>query len=248
MTLIKTFLFLFSLSCIISGCNTKIDDFKIDPEEYKFFPLKIGNTWKYKLDSIIYDNKGTIKKTVSNIIIEKITESFMDNEGETNYIIERTVFENGSVNNINMLNAYINNNMAIRNEGNLKFIKLVFPVIKGKSWDGNALFDSQNTIIRIAGEPIKMYELWDYRYSETGKSVAIEGKEYKDVLSIIQTDTENSIEKRYSYEEYAKGIGLIYKKMMILNTQKTDQASVPWELKAEEGFILEQKLLSFESK
>lgn len=110
------------------------------------------------------------------------------------------------------MNAYKNKTKAVRNEGNLKFIKLVFPVIKGKSWDGNALFDAENTIVRIAGEPIKMYELWDYRYNETGISKTLNGIDYKNVVSVIQTDTENSIEKRYSLEEYAKDVGLIYKK------------------------------------
>lgn len=33
--------------------------------------------------------------------------------------------------------------------------------------------------------------------------------------------------------------------MMILNTQKIDLINTPWELKAEEGFILEQQLISF---
>jgi hypothetical protein len=32
--------------------------------------------------------------------------------------------------------------------------------------------------------------------------------------------------------------------MMILNTQKIDDSNTPWELKAEEGFIMEQKLIN----
>ncbi len=52
----------------------------------------------------------------------------------------------------------------------------------------------------------------------------------------------------FSREEivkYAKGTGLIYKNTVILNTQKIDHPNTAWENKAEEGFILTQKLISF---
>jgi hypothetical protein len=239
------FFFTVILIFFFSACQNEIEEFKLNTDDDQYFPLKLGDTWVYKSDSTIFDNKGTIKKTISRIVKEKVIESFVDHEGEINYIIEQNVFDNETLLTTNILNAYRNKTKCVRNEGNLKFIKLVFPVVKGKSWDGNALFDSGNTIVRIAGEPIKMYELWDYRYNETGISKSYNGKEYQNVISIIQTDTENSIEKRYSLEEYARGIGLIYKKMMILNTQKIDLINTPWELKAEEGFILELQLITF---
>ena len=46
------------------------------------------------------------------------------------------------------------------------------------------------------------------------------------------------------FEKYAKDIGLIYKEMWILDTQKSESAA-PWEVKAEEGFILKKSLVSF---
>lgn len=238
-------LFALLLIFFFSACQNEIETFELNTEDDQYFPLKLGDTWVYKSDSTIFDNKGTIKKIISRIIKEKVIESFVDLEGEINFIIEQNIFDNDKLLSTNILNAYKNKTKCVRNEDNLKFIKLVFPVVKGTSWDGNALFDSGNTIVRIAGEPIKMYDLWEYRYNETGISKSFNGHEYTNVISVIQTDTENSIEKRYSLEEYAKGVGLIYKKMMILNTQKIELINTPWELKAEEGFILELQLISF---
>jgi hypothetical protein len=229
-----------------TACQNEIEKYQLSTEDDQYFPLKLGEVRTYKLDSTIFDNKGTIKTKISRIVKENVIESYFDDEGEANFIIEQNIFDSNKLVLTNILNAYKNKTKVVRNEGNLKFIKLVFPVIKDKSWDGNALFDAENTIVRIAGEPIKMYELWDYRYDETGISKTLNGNEYKNVVSVIQTDTENSIEKRYSLEQYAKGVGLIYKKMMILNTQKIDLINTPWELKAEEGFILEQQLISFD--
>lgn len=236
---------LISVLIFFNACQNEIENYQLSTEDDQYFPLKLGEVRTYKIDSTIFDNKGTIKNKISRIAKESIIESYIDDEGEVNFIIEQNIFDNDKLVQTNILNAYKNKTKAVRNEGNLKFIKLVFPVIKGKSWDGNALFDAENTIVRIAGEPIKMYELWDYRYNETGISKTLNGIDYKNVVSVIQTDTENSIEKRYSLEEYAKDVGLIYKKMMILNTQKIDLINTPWELKAEEGFILEQQLISF---
>jgi hypothetical protein len=69
---------------------------------------------------------------------------------------------------------------------------------------------------------------------------------YPSVCTVNQVDLEDKITRRYAEEKYAKGIGLVYKKMIVLNTQKFDSTE-PWELKAEEGFILEQVLLSFQA-
>jgi hypothetical protein len=233
-------------SVLFLGCKNEIEDFNFKNDDIQYYPLKTGNKWVYKVDSTIFDNNGALKIVKSQTVSEKILETYKDSEGVANYIVEQTITGSNDVQTTKLLNIYANNSKLVLNEGNLKFIKIIFPALVGKYWDGNALFNSANTIVRIAGEPIKMYEEWEYRVVDKGGNKTIDGIEYKDVLNIIQTDTDNFIEKRYSAEDYAKGVGMIYKKMMILNTQKVELQTTPWELKAEEGFILEQKLISFE--
>ena len=245
MKFIRTILLLTTIIIISNSCETKIDPYSNDFSGSEYFPLETGNTWIYEVDSIIYDNNGTKIDTFSHIVKEFISGTFEDNNGNTNYIIERY---NKSGNDWNLTDAwaaYINDKQAVRNEDNLIFIKLVFPIKKDITWDGNAYFDSENTIIRIAGEPIKMYEYWSYRYISTGEAEDIGENSYDDVATVEQVNYENSIQKRYSIEKYAKGTGLIYKNMVILNTQKIDHPNTAWENKAEEGFILTQKLISF---
>lgn len=228
----------------LSSCENKIEDYNPANSGSEYFPIEIGNTWTYQVDSIIYDKKGTQIDTVYHIVKETITESFEDNEGQTNFVIER--FNKIGVNwvNTDIWSTLKNDNHAIRNEDNLRFIKLVFPINENKYWDGNAFIDSDNIIIKIAGESIKLYERWSYNYESVNKFEKIGDNNYDNVTTVEQVDTENSINKRYSLEKYAKGIGLVYKKMIILNTQNNDD-TLPWEEKAEEGFILEQTLLSF---
>ena len=239
-------LLLISITIIFyNSCGTKLDPYSNDFSGSEYFPLEIGNTWIYEIDSIVYDNKGTKIDTIKHIVKEFISETFEDNSGNTNYLIERYNKSATGWDISNVWAAYKNNKQAVRKEDNLIFIKMVFPVKKDVDWDGNAYFDSENTIISIAGEPIKMYEYWNYKYISTGTTEDIGANQYNDVATVEQVNYENSIEKRYSIEKYAKGTGLIYKNTVILNTQKIDQPNTPWEDKAEEGFILTQKLISF---
>ena len=70
-----------------------------------------------------------------------------------------------------------------------------------------------------------------------GKAEKIGTKDYADVLTIqAQSDPKILTEKRYSLEKYAKGVGLVYREIRILDTQKLD-ASTAWEKKAQKGFI-----------
>lgn len=242
--------FLISLSSLLLGilifssCGSEIENYNPSNSSTEYFPLEIGNTWIYQVDSIIYDKKGTQIDTVYHIVKETITESFEDSEGITNFVVERfnKIGNNWVISDI--WSALKNGNQAIRNEDNLRFIKLVFPISENKFWDGNAFIDSDNVIVKIAGESIKLYERWSYNYKSVNMFEKIGDNEYDNVTTVEQVDTENSINKRYSLEKYAKGIGLVYKKMIILNTQNNDE-NIPWESKAEEGFILEQTLLSF---
>lgn len=238
----------FSLSLLfitlLISCVENTENYQIDKSDYNFFPLKNGLSLTYQVDSLIYDNNGTIKLSRNIILKRTVIDSFIDNSGIKNYIIDENYTENGKEIKSQFVNVYRTEDMAVENERNLKFIKLIFPITVGKTWEGNKLFDANNTILNIAGEPIKVYENWLYRYSKMLDKYEVNGKEYTDVIEIIQTDTDYKLEKRYSIEYYAKNIGLIYKKMMILNTQKIDETNTPWELKAEEGFIMEQKLIN----
>ena len=229
---------------VFSSCENQIENYNPDREGTKYFPLKTGNTWIYSVDSIIYDRAGTIVDTIHHVVKEIITSSFEDNEGNTNYQIERYTQENKNWIISDIWFAMKNETQAIRNEDNLRFIKMIFPIKDGINWDGNSYIDSENIIVKIAGEPIKMYNHWLYRYIRTDDSETIGNNVYDNVCVIQQVDDENSIQKRYSLEKYVKDIGLVYKEMIILNTQIIDD-DIPWDQKAEQGFILTQTLISF---
>jgi hypothetical protein len=228
------------------ACENTLEDYQPNDQGTDFFPLEVGNTWIYQLDSITYDNNGNKIDTISIQVKETITEQFIDQEGNDVYRVARAWLKNDIWVTSDIWSASIDEKLAYRTEENLRFAKMSFPIVEGNTWDGNAFIDEQ-IIVKIAGEPIRVYQNWgDYSYTNVDQSENIGDIFYPSVCTVNQVDLEDKITRRYAEEKYAKGIGLVYKKMIVLNTQKFDSTE-PWGVKAEEGFILEQVLLSFQA-
>ncbi len=240
------FFLLLSIVFILSIFSCKNEIIQYNPKNHSnfYYPLAVGSVWTYKLDSIIYDNSGTVVDTFQGIVKETIIDSFENSTGNIVYTIERANKEGDSWKVTDIWSTFKTENQVFRTEDNLKFIKMITPVEEKLGWDGNAFIDTENTIVKIAGESIKMFDQWYYRYTNVGIEETIGKNTYDNVAIIQQVDKEDAYSRRYSIEKYAKNIGLVYKKMIILNTNNTSE-SIPWEQKAEEGFILEQKLIRY---
>ena len=89
-------------------------------------------------------------------------------------------------------------------EENVRFVKLVFPIKKSKSWNGNA----QNTNIEM-----------DYKYSFVDQFKTIAGLTFDSTLEVEQQNRLDLIYDNYSVEQYAKNVGLVYKKVILVESQ-----------------------------
>jgi hypothetical protein len=224
---------------------------------YEYFPLDIGNTWIYEADSIIYDPAvSTINiDTIHYFIRETITDTLRDNTGQLLYRIQYSERKKDQAWEPTFVyTSSIETTRAIRVENNLKFIKLVFPISVGEIWEGNAFIDPQ-TIVSVAGEPVQMFKDWTgYTLVQRLDRFSLQNTDYQNVIEVELSDSDNSIELRKAKEYYAENIGLIYQELMILDTQcraccnfdRIECNNKAWTSRAERGFILRKKLLSFE--
>ncbi len=231
---------------MIYSCEKTKEEYDEDKFGYDYFPLEIGKYWIYKVDSTIYDDQGSkIINTISEVK-EEVVERYTDQVGDTIYRIERSwrTGDSTSWKLTDVWTSYENNHQAFRTEENLKFIKFVFPPIKGLSWNGNLYID-ESTVIDVAGESVNMYSGWDnYKIGSLDITETIGKTDYAKVATVLQTDDNNSnaIERRYAIEKYARGVGLVYKEYEILDSQCIT-CSQDWQEKAEKGFILKQTLI-----
>lgn len=236
------------------SCNKReIEDINLD-FGYEYFPLEIGKYWEYAVDSVIYDPalSGTAIDTISSFIREEIKDTFRDNLGELLYRVEKYHRRNDSLpwQVQKALTLSNQDRQAFRTEDNLRFIKMIFPADENKPWNGTAFID-EGFIIPIAGENMEVFKGWESVILSKGQPFTLDDLNFSDVMVVSIADNENLIEYRYGREMYAAGIGLVYRELKVLDTQcqtccngDFEQCEpLPWEEKAEKGFIIRQWLI-----
>ena len=212
----QLFLLLFGLILSVISCK-KDSDLSQNPDlGYNYFPVDSGRWIVYKADSIVHnDFTGTVD-TFRFQIMEVMAGDFKDNEGRVSQRLERYKREN-ETSSWKIKDVWWMTKTATRaeqSEENRRYIKLAFPVKNGQSWDGNAL----NT-----------ETAQHYSYEDVHEPYQINGLSFDSVVTVLQQDQLNIIEKKYSIEKYAKGVGMVYKEYISLDFQK--DAGVEYTLK-----------------
>lgn len=247
---VRALLLLGVLFCGLSACKNEVEEFPMDLG-YAYFPLESGQYFDYQVDSIIYNDFDRVVDTNRFQLREVIGDSARDGENNLYYRVNRYTratsgdswrFKNTWV-------ALVTDFQAQRVESNQRFIKLSFPPRVNEEWDGT-VFLNVDTTIAIPGGNIDIYKDWDkFQYTRVDEALIINTTSYDSVLQVLLVDKENNIERRYGVEYYARGLGLVYKELRILDTQCeayggiVNCLNVPWEEKAEKGFILRQELI-----
>ncbi len=222
------------------GCNKEsisADDFD---RKLSFFPFEKGKSWEYSYDSIVYLNGGAVRDTASGFLKFQIGDSINNSAFAWIKSIKKTPTGGFEINRLESIS--LANNRLITTDNNLKFINLVFPPDLGTEWNGNIFFNDEIEVL-IGGDPYIMYKDWNYKVTTVDTTLIVNGKTYADVIRVAQTDKENAIERRLSEEFYAKDVGLILKRIMILNTQNVS-SQLPWDRKAQSGMIYTQRIIN----
>ncbi len=242
----KKFLFLSIVIFSIYSCgDTEIEERDRSNFGYEYYPLEIGYEWQYLVDSVLIGRGGLENIISTSFVKDEIKSLISDENGEKVYRLERShkINEDADWNLKNIWKIAVDENRAYRTEENLRFVKLVFPVIKGTKWDGNIFFDS-NEEFPVAQENLKIYQNWNYKIEYVDEPRSINDISYDQVLEVSHIDEDGLLERRFSKELYAKGVGLIERDIEIFDTQNGN-TSLSWVDRAEKGYKLHQKLISF---
>lgn len=243
-------------SVLMGACERVIEE--LPQADRAYYPIVQDKYKIYQVDSVVYDEYNCSILNKSYQIKEVIGASFVDGEGQTAHRLERHWRANAADPwvLVGVWSEKIEGNQIQRVEDNQRFVKMVFPVQGTKKWDG-ITYIRRDTLVPIRGGTIDLYKDWDmFSYQRVGESYldTVSNIVYPEAVQVLQVDKTNNIERRFSTEVYAKGIGMVYKEMRILDSQcrtprctgQSDIAScltTPWVVKAEKGYILTQSLL-----
>ncbi len=221
---------LFLLSCSKDSPSTV--DFKTVSD---YYPLKVGTWHVYDVDSIFY-NDFTDPVTIDTItyqVKEELTDTFFDLEGNLSYEIIRSKRVGNDSISVESFPWKISDKWWVKEhngniervEENNRYVTLSSPILEGKSWNGNA-YNYMNS--------------WDYLYENVADTFA----QYPNTVTVNQREEDLVIIYREYKEVFAKGIGLVSRTRIDVESQDILNP-LPILLKAEEGFQYFQILNSY---
>lgn len=174
---------------------------------YEYYPDKAGKYIIYDVDSIVMNTFTTQVDTFKFQLKEVIESVYTDNSGRPTMRLERYRKNYNKTTPYDQLpwvitDVWSANRTATsveRLEENIRYVRLIFPIEKNKTWKGN-IYNSLSE--------------WNYKYTEINKATTIGGLPFDSTLTVIQINEENLIEKQYYREIYAKNVGLVYKQII----------------------------------
>ncbi len=241
---IKYILFAGLLGIFFSCNDSKTEQISLD-YGYEYFPLKVGQENIFRVDSTILFSGGNDIVMTTSYIREVIAEALPDDGDFKTYRIEKYTApsQNGpwKINGVEI--RKINTQEALVQAENLTFLKLVFPIEKGVKWDGNIYFDDQREIT-VGADKHNIYQGWEYQISDVGLTRDYDFGQLTGVIRIGHIDEEDFLDRKFSEEYYAKGIGLVESNLEIFHADNGKDDTTPWIEGASKGFTIKKVLVS----
>ena len=149
---------LLAISVALSSCKKKKEPVTKPDLGEAYYPTTIGKYIVYDVDSIVFAEIGYDSTHYKYQIKEKIEEEYTDVQGRPALKMVRYIKKYNAATSYTAMPWTIKDvwqvNVSAKNvevvEENVRFVKLIFPVKEGSTWNGN----SMNTL----GE-------WEYTYS-----------------------------------------------------------------------------------
>jgi hypothetical protein len=176
---------------------------------YDYFPNKVGHYVIYQCDSIIYDqyNPNPPHFDTFQYQIKEVIDSIYNNEGQiTQRIVRYKRYDTSSLNWSSIFTpekvwtGSLQSTMAIRQEDNNVYIKLIFPMSLNTAWNGNAM----NTL-QFPG---------NYTCTAYNTPATVGGVYFDSTITVLQVNNPSNVGNQYYVEQYAAGVGLIFKEVI----------------------------------
>ncbi|WP_017259458.1 hypothetical protein [Pedobacter arcticus] len=196
--MLKRVLFLIAFSSLIWTSCTKENNAPAIDLQPEFYPLNVGAVYIYDVDSTAYSNFTGGKVQYQFQLKDSVADTFTDLTGQVNYRIER--YKRNTVNDAWKIQQVYSRNKSIRAAeefiNNQRFIRLVFPPLRGSEWNGN----SKNTL-----------DKQEYTIEDDISPLTVNTLNFDSTVTVKEIDEFNLIKEDLVKSTYAKNVGLVQK-------------------------------------
>lgn len=192
----------------ISSCQKEtLDVDKASEMGYDYVPIVKDSYRIFNIEQITIDAEigkfDTLRYQLKEVLVDTIYSTQTDSQ---TYKIEQfTRTDSTKIWDIkNVYKVVKSNTNYIRFEENVPIVSMVFPVKYGQTWNINRYntLDEKETTLEAVD-----------KQDTSGAFI------FPKVVSSIQADYESLIDKQYEIEKYARGVGLVYKQQIDVESQ-----------------------------
>ena len=197
----NTTLYILSILSII----TLFTSCQKDPEQPKditigqsFYPIQQGQFQTFLVKQTRFALNET-PVTTTDQLKEVIGDEFVGENGEKLNEVLRYVRPNGlEVFRLDsVFSVRKDENVVVKMEHNIPYVKMDFPIEEGKTWNGN----------QFNARPLK-----DFLAEDVNASKTIGNSNFSNTITVIESQDSSLVDKELRYEIYADEVGLVYKK------------------------------------
>ncbi len=230
-----------AVCALLSSCGP---DAARPPDDF-YSPLRVGAYWIYDVEETntlriaCTDNGETMARY--ELMVE-VTDSFpnAETEGGFSYVVSRAKRTSASQP-WQPITTWIIKRMKsqiISNEGNVWFLKLVFPLYENQVWNGNLFNNEQQLNGNVEDE---------YKATQVGGAYSLaSGLSFPKTVRVVQNDEQKNILYRDSrLEVYAWNVGLVYRETYLLKYFANSLLPCYAQNRTQQGTIWKQTLKEF---
>ena len=198
--------FLFGLMLSLMGCQRDTIT-PLERTDAQYFPLATRQYSTFQVEEIRYSLLNG-PDTSRYQLKEVVADSFPGNGGEIIYTLRRyTRADTTAAWSLDSVwTARRGVSQAVVVENNTPLVKLTFPLVANQQWDGN----------RLNSAPPQIYTLQNTSQELRSEMMSPVDSLLTDSWTVVQQQVENLVNEDVALETYARGVGLFYRKNVIL--------------------------------
>ncbi len=205
-----------------------------------YFPLRVGAFWVYNvLETFISEVNG---QAGSFYELKVVVSDSIQSSGQVTYVMHRFKRTDASQawTPIETWSARKSQFQVVLQEGNISYVKLAFPLVDGKSWNGNSFNNLGGTDLCPDGS----FACENYVVADLAKQFEGNGVSFDNSVTIVENNDNDPIVKQDVRKSvYAKSTGLVYYEVTIL--EYCTVGSCIGKQIVENGSVLKQTLKNY---